>query len=154
MTAIAIRERETIISRIAHGEDLRQIAQSMSVTPAAISQYLASDPEYVQARQHGISQKIEECEQEIKTADDALNLARARERFRVVSWRAEREFPERWGQRTHVVVDDAQSYRDVLRTVAEVRQSRIRHVMSNDTNATLVSGTEQDSCARDQDETK
>lgn len=99
MTAVAIREREQIIQRLAAGQDLRQIAPDLGVSSAAISQYLAKDPAYRAAREQGIAQKIEECEEEIKTASDALNLARARERFRVVSWRAEREFPATWGQR-------------------------------------------------------
>src|SRR5512146_1922822 len=104
MTAVAIQYRDEIIAELAKGVDLRIIAPRLDVTPAAISQYLSHDPEYVQAREIGMAQKIEACEQEVESATTPLNLARARERFRIVSWRAEREFPHRWGQRTQVDV--------------------------------------------------
>lgn len=105
MTAIAVLRRDEIIRHLAEGCDLKEIAPRYGITPAAISQVLSTDPEYIAARERGIEQKIEDCEGEIKTAPDALNLARARERFRVVSWRAEREFPHRWGTKTQAVVD-------------------------------------------------
>ncbi len=105
MTAVAILHRDEIIHQVREGVALRLIADGLNVTPAAISQHLASDPEYRQAREHGAEIRLEDKYQEIDAADDTLKLARAREGFRAAAWFAEREFPHRWGVKqelTHV----------------------------------------------------
>ena len=48
--------------------------------------------------------QIEQREEELEQAEDALNLARARELLSHARWRAEREFPHRWGQKGSLVV--------------------------------------------------
>ena len=40
----------------------------------------------------------------LESANDPLNLARARETWKAATWFAEREFPERWGQSNKLTV--------------------------------------------------
>lgn len=102
MTAIAIQRREQIIQGLQAGRYLKDIAAELGVSHAAISQYLATDPDYVKAREIGAGEKIEARERELEVAPDALTLARARELLSHARWRAEREFPHRWGQRQEI----------------------------------------------------
>lgn len=102
MTAVAIQHREQIIEQVRQGRHLQLIADDYSVTPGAISQYLSQDPEYKAARENGAEIRLEHQYQKIDTADDALNLARAREGFRAAAWFAEREFPHRWGAKQQI----------------------------------------------------
>jgi uncharacterized membrane protein YccC len=119
MTALAIAKRGEIINKLASGKFLRDIAAKYKVTPAAISQYLSKDPEYVAAREEGIGQQLDKWQKEIETAGDALKLARAREAFRATAWRAEREFPGRWAQRNHVTVEHVGDLAERLRRARE-----------------------------------
>jgi hypothetical protein len=93
------------MSRLASGELLRDIASSLDVSPAAISQVLSKDPQYLAARESGIEQQLEQWQACIEHAQDPLNLARGREAFRAAAWRGEREFPHRWGAKQEVTVD-------------------------------------------------
>jgi predicted transcriptional regulator len=102
--SVAAQHKPLIISQVAAGRLMRDVAADLGVTPAAISQYLASDPEYQAAREAGIEQQLERWQHEMEQADDPLKLARAREAFRAASWRGEREHPRRWGQKQEVSV--------------------------------------------------
>lgn len=95
--AVAVIHKKTIQERIAAGEYMKDIAADLGVSPAAISQVLSKDPEYLAARESGIESRLEKYQKDIDTAADQLNLARAREGFRAQAWRAERECPQRWG---------------------------------------------------------
>ena len=121
MTAVAIRCREQIIQQVAQGALLKHIAAKLGVTPAAISQHLANDPEYIAAREAGALDRLETNYEAIEGADDSLKLARAREAFRAASWFAEREFPARWGQKAQVtnINIDAGDWSDRLRRARE-----------------------------------
>ena len=94
----AITNKTSIITHVQRGGLLSQIARELGVTPAAISQQLAKDPEYRAARQNGAQARLDQQYENLESADDALKLARARETFRAAAWFAEREFPEQWGQ--------------------------------------------------------
>lgn len=104
MAATAIIERDSIIQQVAAGALLKTVAQRLGVTPAAISQYLSKDREYLAARENGALARLEDQYQAINESDDALNLARAREGFRAASWFAEREFPDRWGAKQQIAM--------------------------------------------------
>lgn len=47
--------------------------------------------------------KVELKAWQMSHSEREFNLACARERYRAVSWRAEREFPHRWGQKTNQI---------------------------------------------------
>jgi hypothetical protein len=48
-----------------------------------------------------------------------FDLARAEKEWRAVSWQAEREFPHRWGQKTHVTVENVGDLAERLRRAKE-----------------------------------
>ena len=104
MPALAIVHREQIIQRIAAGETRSKIAADLGISGPAISQQLANDPEYRAAREQGTEQRLDEAEEMIASSSDGLTLARARDWWRAVSWRAEREYAHRWGQRPSTAV--------------------------------------------------
>jgi transcriptional regulator with XRE-family HTH domain len=111
MTAIALTHREEIIERLAKGEYLKDIASDLGVSSGAISRVLHSDPEYMEAREQGMAEKLDNAHsllaeitesREIRKeeAGELLNLARIREiGIRRLEWRAEREFSSRWGSK-------------------------------------------------------
>jgi hypothetical protein len=106
MTAIAIQRKPEILERLANGHRLIDIAADLGLkTHSAIVNVLADDPEYRAAREVGALVRIETRETEMESADDSVTVARARELLSHARWRAEREFPARWGQKTETKVD-------------------------------------------------
>jgi len=108
-----------LISRIANGEYANKIAAELGVHHSSIYRRLAQHPEYALARETAWEYRLDEALQEIEGAADPCTLARGRERFRAIAWRAEREFPSRWGQRSHVTVEHAGDLADRLRRANE-----------------------------------
>jgi hypothetical protein len=108
--AVALQHRDEILQRIEAGEYLATIAQSLGLAGKgqAISNALAADPEYQAARALGLEAKLARREQEMETVDHD-NVPRARELLSHARWRAERECPERWGQRSQVAVTAPQT---------------------------------------------
>jgi len=90
MTALAIIHKDDILSRIAGGERLSSIAQSLGIDKSAISKELRSHPEYQEAYQSFHDARLDKAEMEIEAATDQVNIARARELWKAYSWRAER----------------------------------------------------------------
>jgi hypothetical protein len=116
MTAIAVIHRELVLERIRAGHRLIDIAADLGLSShAAIVNVLGNDPEYVEARKVAVETRIEKREGELEVADDNVTVARARELLSHARWRAEREFPDRWGQRNHVTVDHRSDLGDRLR---------------------------------------
>ena len=131
--AVAVTQRSEIIQRLNAGEFISDIARSFSVTPSALIQQLSGDPEYKAAREAGAEVRLTGHYSGIGLANDVLSLARAREGFKAASWFAEREFPERWGQKGASItinttnVDQAVivSASDLLETVAQKRHAAV-----------------------------
>jgi hypothetical protein len=94
----AIIHREAILSRMVAGERLTTIAQSLGVTPSAISRQLSPDPEYQAALKCGVLKLLEQREKELETAPDTATYARARELLSHARWMAERLDPQTWSQ--------------------------------------------------------
>ena len=105
MTAVAIQQRDFIIAEVAKGAMLKAVAAKVGVTPSAISQVIGQDPEYRKAREVGAEVRLEEQFEQITTATSQEATSRAREGFRAAAWFAEREFPQRWGQKSQVTVE-------------------------------------------------
>lgn len=103
--ALAHINDEEILARIQDGEHPSAIAHELGVHKSAIYHRYSHRPDYQQAREHGTAVRIDEVEEEIRLAPDAFTLARARERGRIVLWRAEREHAGRWGQKTETKVE-------------------------------------------------
>lgn len=102
MGAVALQHRELILSEIEKGARLTDLASSLQVSPSAISHVLAKDPEYIAAREEGLEARMDKREAELESADSSLKVARARELLSHARWRAEREAPARWGQKSEV----------------------------------------------------
>ena len=118
--ALANVDDDAIIAQIANGAYLGQIAAQLGVSKQAVSQRLAKNPNYRPALEHRYQAQLDDAQQAIEVAGDAIDIARARERFRAVAWRAEREFPARWGNRTQIEVTHDVSDRlgDALQRIA------------------------------------
>ena len=122
MTAVAIQYRDEIIQRVAQGEYLASIANDLGLKGKgqSISDYLANDPEYQHAREFGLAAKMQKRETELECApkDD---VPRARELLSHARWRAEREAPHIWGQKSQVtnLNIDAGDWSDRLRRARE-----------------------------------
>ena len=126
MTAIAIERKAEILQSIADGHRLTDIAAALGISQPAISKALASDPDYIAARETGTLTRIERWEgelEEIEGSTPAVIVARVREGLSHARWRAEREFPQRWGQRTQI--DLTVNIGDALQQIAERRAARL-----------------------------
>jgi hypothetical protein len=117
--ALAHINDDEILSRIQAGELIIDIAKSLGVAHSAISMRYADNPAYKFARETGVDTRLQDAEKEMEGAQDPLTLARARERFRAIAWRAEREFPHRWGQTKHLVVEQVGDLGERLRRALE-----------------------------------
>ena len=101
MTSPVILRKDEIIERLATGEKLLTIAQSMGYkSHAVISKYLADDPEYQAAIELSLDERMHQRERELEQADDSVTVTRARELLSHARWRAERECRRRWGRDT------------------------------------------------------
>ena len=103
--ALATLDHDQVIHRIAQGEYAVNIAKELGVHHSSVYRQLAKHPEYEQAKEEAWHFRLDDALQEIEKAPDPCTLARARERFRAVAWRAERECPGKWGQKTQITGD-------------------------------------------------
>lgn len=106
MAAIAVIHKEEILERISKGEKIADIAKDFGISQPAISKALLDDPEWIEARKAGALSRIERWEKEIEEigADsNSVMLGRAREMLSHARWRAEREFPQTWGQQKQTI---------------------------------------------------
>ena len=116
----AARDKLEVLRRLAAGEWSTAISTSMGLERSAISQRYRNDPDYKLAREIGMDTQLEDMLNELKAAGDNINLARVREiLLRRLEWRAEREFPHRWGPKTHVTVEQVGDLGDKLRRSRE-----------------------------------
>jgi glycosyltransferase A (GT-A) superfamily protein (DUF2064 family) len=58
-------------------------------------------------------------ERQLEVADESVTVARARDLLSHARWRAEREFPERWGQHNQVTVNKGIDLGERLRRAKE-----------------------------------
>lgn len=92
-------------ARIMDGQTLTEIAQAHGTTKQALHMWLSSlGDEYKELRQRWLDNMLTNSARVIEEADNALDLARGRELFRVATWHAERRDPERYGQLSSIPV--------------------------------------------------
>ncbi len=124
MTALAILNRDEVIERIKAGQKLTDIAHSLGYKDhSAIVHRLKDDPEYPIAREIGVEARMEARESEMESATESVTVARARELLSHARWRAEREFPHRWGNKTEVTHELGQSFEMLLADISAKRQA-------------------------------
>lgn len=97
---------DELVSRVENGEIPSRIAEELGVTKAAVYYHLHPHPDYQPARKTGMAIRLDDAEGKIIAAEDQLSLARAREAFRAVAWRAEREHPAEWGNTSKIAGAD------------------------------------------------
>lgn len=99
---LAVIDDDSLLQQVATGAYLSTIAAQYGVTHQALSKRLNANPDYKIVREVAHEHRLTEREKELEEIDDAATqvaLARARELLSHARWRAEREFPERWGQK-------------------------------------------------------
>lgn len=122
---------DELVARVENGEIPSRIATELGVTKAAVYYHLSDHPDYQKARKTGMAIRLDEAETNVIDSNDQLSLSRAREAFRAVAWRAEREHPQEWSNKPDIAIQinnisgleqaltgDAASLLDQLRTVA------------------------------------
>lgn len=97
---IAIQHRDEIIERLASGELVREIAESLGCSRQVISLQLAKDPEYQAATLEALDARLERYEAALDDPGlaDGLSLARIKEQIAHARWKCERRNPAKWGQ--------------------------------------------------------
>lgn len=97
--ALATVDMQAIIERIANGEYAAHIASELGVTKQALNLHLKKIKNYQESREIGMEVRLDDGLMRIDQSD-SLDLARMEEiKLRRLEWRAEREFPHRWGQK-------------------------------------------------------
>ncbi|MFZ2542111.1 MAG: hypothetical protein WAW75_10130 [Gallionella sp.] len=99
MTAVAIQYRDQIIAGVSQGNRLTDVIRELglAVTPQALSKVLTSDPDYAAAVHIGTIARLDKAEDELHEASEQVDVSRASAYHRAISWRAEREVPDRYG---------------------------------------------------------
>lgn len=115
MTAIAILHREEILTKLASGMILREIAAEYGITKQAISQVLQHDPDYAIALQHQADSMIQEAKVETWAAREPLDIARAREMTKFAFRYAESIDSERWSPKSNIKIEHIGDRADQLR---------------------------------------
>ena len=116
---------EQLLDRIADGEWPARLAKEYDVSRPAMYYKLKDHPEYQMCREIGMHGLLDDGLQAVAAAPD-LNSARMEEvKLRRLEWRAEREFPHRWGQKQQVLVGVAPTIDASLLGVASELLSRI-----------------------------
>lgn len=126
---------DSLIDRIADGAFLRDLAIESGIDKRRLSERLRKHPDYGSAKESAIEVQLDDAQLALSLAIETTDIARAREMFRAAAWRAEHEFPERWGKRPDIAIQinnisgleqaltgDAASLLDKLRTVAVQQQ--------------------------------
>src|SRR3990167_2016095 len=103
--ALANVSADDLIEQIYNGAIPARIADDLGVHKCSVYRYLADHPEYQAARKAGMAVRLDDAESAVIAADERT-LARAREVWRVVTWRAEREHPDAWGNTTKLAGAD------------------------------------------------
>lgn len=99
---LADLDDEMVFDRLAAGEHATSIADELGVHPSAISHRYSGNERYMDARRSGSECRLTAAELAISEAITPFTLARAREVFRAVAWRCEREFPDKWASKQEV----------------------------------------------------
>jgi len=122
MTAIAVKNKDAILRRVAKGDKIADIAKSYNVSQQAISKQLLNDPEWKEARMSGALARIEYWVKEVEAINagsSQVELGRAKELLSHHRWMAEREFPSQWGgAKVNINVSNKIEMSEALDTVA------------------------------------
>lgn len=102
MGSLAELDEEKVLDLVARGQPIYPVAVQYGVTHQALYKRIAKHPEYRATKEAGMEALLCQRERELEIVkDDATTVAyaRARDLLGQARWRAEREVPERWGQK-------------------------------------------------------
>ena len=99
-------DKDELIEDIANGAIPAYIARQLGVSKSSIHYQLSDHPLYQKARVVGMEVRLDDAELDLRESDES-NLPRAREVWKAVTWRAEREHPARWGAKSETKVDQS-----------------------------------------------
>lgn len=125
MTAAIVPAEDlpAILNRIGNGEMAVSIAKQYGCSKQALHQRLKQFPEYKEIREIGMEVQLEEGMANILACED-LDSVRVREvQQRRLEWRAEREFPHRWGAKQEVTHQVGESFAQLLESVAQRKRT-------------------------------
>ena len=125
----ALIDADSIIDRIAAGEYQSHIAKQLGIPPQTLHGQISTHPSYriaLEARNMG---KLDDSQKGIDNTES--DLARAREAFKAAAWRAERECPAVWGQRSKLDVNVSLSLDVVLGQMDEAIEGVVTNVVTD-----------------------
>jgi hypothetical protein len=90
--SVVADKQRSIIDLVEQGKELTEIIDilKLGVTPAAISNKLANNMEYRQARVRGLEERLSQREREMELTNDNVGVSRARELLKLAQWKLER----------------------------------------------------------------
>lgn len=111
-TALANVDADSVIERIASGEYQSHIAAQLGIPKQSLHNVISKHPAYREALKLRNMAKLDQAQEAIENPEGesalAKDLARAREAFKAAAWRAERECPGEWGNKTQISGSDGQ----------------------------------------------
>lgn len=96
--------QDELLDRLANGESPSQLAAQYSVSRPAIYFRLRDHPEYQICRELGMDGNLDRKLDDVMASADLPSARMEEVKLRRLEWRAEREFPHRWGQKQQVTV--------------------------------------------------
>ena len=104
--ALAKLDPEPILERIRAGDSLRQIATDVGVSYVGIRAWLLREDraEYHDVITAALTQRVANADEQLESASDAVNIARAREMAKFARMDLERRRPHLYGQRPSTAV--------------------------------------------------
>jgi PP-loop superfamily ATP-utilizing enzyme len=124
--ALSKIDPEPFLAKLCEGRSTTEIAKELGVSHQAIQAWMLRETgeRYHEAITAALVHRVAEADQELKEAQDAVAIARARERARFARMDLERRRPGLYGQRTQVTHEVGPDLGDLLRD-AKARVSRI-----------------------------
>ena len=117
--AVAAVNKEDILTQVASGKLLKEIASQYGVSKQALHQVLKDDPDYRAAMKEQAAALVDQAKELTWAARDPVDIARAREITKFAFRYAESLDAGTWGQRQHVTVEHVGDLGDKLRRSRE-----------------------------------
>jgi hypothetical protein len=105
MSALVPRDLSQALSLLDAGKSLREVAPLFGLSYEGLRKWLLKEvgPEYESAQTEGLLQRVIEADQRLESADNAVDIARAREVARFARMDLERRRPRLYGQQQQLV---------------------------------------------------
>jgi len=124
--SLALIHKDAFIQGMRRGKNLSTIAEELNldISRQAISRALIDDPDYQAAKEEWHEARIEQAEARVLAAQENVDVTRARVYWQAVTWRAEREYAQRWGQKQQVEHTNAPIINFVMGNAASHSESK------------------------------